>query len=118
MVSASSWEESTYPALLQLERQEVSVVIKSKLYDLHKPTRLYLHRTDASSTWVGASRRAARLGKSCYSPQVRVSILKIKPGTVLFMLDSQAGWMLLFTARGQKGSLAVMTVTSALKLNG
>lgn len=98
VVSASSWEESLYPALLKLQRQEMSAVMKSKLYDLHKPTQLYPHRTDESSTWIGTSRRAAGLGKSHCSPQVRVSILKIKPGTVLFVLDSRAGWILLFTA--------------------
>lgn len=98
VVSASSWEESMYPALLQLERQEMSAVIKSQLYGLH--TRI--NTLSSQDRWVqhmgGTNRRAARLGESCYSPQVRVSILKIKPGTVLSVLHSRAGWMLLFTA--------------------
>lgn len=84
--------------LLQLEGEEMSAVIKSKLYDLHKPTQLYLRRTNECSTWVGMSRKAAPLGKCCCSPQVRVSILKIQHGTLLFVLDLRAGWMLLFTA--------------------
>lgn len=46
-----------------------------------------------------------------------MSTLKVKPGTVLSVLDLWAGWMLFFIALSvQKGSLALMAMTSALEL--
>lgn len=110
VVSASSWEESVYPALLQLERQELPAVIKSKQYDLLKPTQLYLHGTDESSTWVGTSRRAAQLGKGEH-PEDQTWGCAFHAGLT--------GWMdvvIYCIICGQKRSLALMAVTSALKL--